>query len=118
MSRPCFTGLPWVLSTVIDRQRVFVSIVRAICNVWRKINGTTFLTDEQNELSLCPPEGPRNLSVSNSLCFCTAHTSSHVSSELYAFRCLLGHYNMYEVGGNVVYYERLKTNVKESTRFL
>ncbi len=28
---------------------------------------------------------------SNSLCFCTTHTSSHVSSELCTFRCLHGH---------------------------
>ncbi len=30
-------------------------------------------------------------SRSNSLCFCAAHTSSHVSSEFYTFTCLLGH---------------------------
>ena len=28
---------------------------------------------------------------SNSLCFCAAQASAHVSSEIYVFRCLLGH---------------------------
>jgi hypothetical protein len=43
-------------------------------------------------LSLCSWEGPANLVYrSKSLCFCTAHTSSHVSSELCTFRGLHGH---------------------------
>ncbi len=47
-----------------DRQRkCFCVDVRAICNVWTKINYATFLTDEQNTLSLCPVEDPRNLFV-------------------------------------------------------
>ncbi len=37
-----------------------MSIVRDICNVYRKIYCATFVTDEQNTLSLCPTEGPRN----------------------------------------------------------
>ena len=46
---------------MIDRQSVSSSIVRAICNVFRKNNYATFVTDEQNALSLCPAKGRRNL---------------------------------------------------------
>ena len=51
------------LSAVIDRQMVSVVIVRGLCDVWSKINSVTFVTDEQNELSLCPGEDPPNLVV-------------------------------------------------------
>ncbi len=51
------------LSPVIDRQMVSVVIVRGLCDVWSKINSVTFVTDEQNELSLCPGEDPPNLVV-------------------------------------------------------
>ena len=42
-----------------DRQRT----VLYMCDVWRNMNTVTFVTDEQNALSLCPPEGPANLVV-------------------------------------------------------
>ena len=48
-------------SEVIDGQSVSTVIVRGLCDVWRKINSATFVTDEQNARSLCPPEGPANL---------------------------------------------------------
>ena len=48
-------------SSTIDRNSVSVVIVRGLCDVWRNINSVTFVTDEQNPLSLCPPEGPANL---------------------------------------------------------
>ncbi len=48
---------------MIDRQSVSVSIVRTICNLSRKIDYTTSVTDEQNDLSLCPPEDRTNLVV-------------------------------------------------------
>jgi hypothetical protein len=48
-------------SPVIDRPRVSVSIVRGLCDVWRKIKSARFITDEQNTLPLCPGEDPVNL---------------------------------------------------------
>ena len=48
-------------SPVIDRQSVSAVIVRGLCDVWSKMNSDTFITDEQNVLSLCPTEGPANL---------------------------------------------------------
>ena len=50
-------------SVVIDRQSVSVSIVRARCDLSRKINYATLVTDEQNALSLCSSEGRSNLVV-------------------------------------------------------
>ena len=50
-------------SPVIDRQSVSVVIVRGLCDVWNKMNSSTFVTDEQNVFSLCPAEGPVNLVV-------------------------------------------------------
>jgi hypothetical protein len=52
------------LSHPIDRQSVSVMIVRGqcdVCIVCNKINSTTFVTDEQNALSLCPAQDPANL---------------------------------------------------------
>ena len=53
--------------SVIDRQSVSVVIVRGLCDVWTrifcKINSVTFVTDEQNTLSLCRAEGPSNLVI-------------------------------------------------------
>ena len=46
---------------VIIRQSVSVVIVRGLCDVFSNINSVTFVTDEQNALSLCPAEGPANL---------------------------------------------------------
>ena len=48
-------------SLTIDRQGFSVAIVRGLCDVWRNMNAVTFVTDEQNALSLCPAEGPANL---------------------------------------------------------
>jgi hypothetical protein len=56
-------------SVVIDRQSVSVSIVRAICDLSRKINCSTLVTDEQNTLSLCPAEAPANLVTVRITCF-------------------------------------------------
>jgi hypothetical protein len=50
-------------SSVIDRQSVSLVIVRGLCDVWSKIKSVTFVTDEQNALSLCPVEVPANLVV-------------------------------------------------------
>ena len=61
-------GLPCVFSVVIDRQSVSVVIVSAIRWGWRKINCAAFVTDEQNALSLCPPEGPTNLVAARIRC--------------------------------------------------
>ena len=43
-----------------DRQR---TVVRGLCDVWRKIKSTTFPTDEQNKFLLCPGEGPTSMVV-------------------------------------------------------
>ena len=51
LTRPCFTGLPRCFSEVIDRQSFSLSIVRAICDLSRKINCATLVTDEQMMLS-------------------------------------------------------------------
>ena len=48
-------------SPVIDRQRFSAAIVRGLCDVWSNMNDTTFETDEQITLSLCPAQGPANL---------------------------------------------------------
>ena len=48
-------------SPAIDRQSFSVSIVRGLCDVWSNMNAATFVTDEQNTLSLCPTEGPTNM---------------------------------------------------------
>ncbi len=77
-------GLPCVFSEVIDRECVSTSIVRAICNVWRKINCATFVTDEQNELSLCPAEGPRNLLVSERALHTEHRRRLHVAGTISA----------------------------------
>ncbi len=45
----------WTNSTCIS-----VVIVRGLCDVCRNINSVTFVTDEQNTLSLCPEEAPVN----------------------------------------------------------
>ncbi len=50
-------------SESFDRQSVSPVIVRGLCDVWSKIDSSTFVTDEQNAFSLCPPEGPANLVV-------------------------------------------------------
>ncbi len=34
---------------------------QGLCDVWRKINSATFVTEEQNTISLCPVEDPTNL---------------------------------------------------------
>ena len=81
-------GLSRGFSVVIDREDVFPSIVRVTCNDWRKINCATFVTD----VLTVSCKRPEKLACrSNSLCFCGAHASSHVSSEIYTFTCLLGH---------------------------
>ena len=48
-------------SPVMDRQSVSVVIVRELCDVCNNMNSVTFVTDEQNALSLCPAEAPANL---------------------------------------------------------
>ena len=50
-------------SPVIDRQSVSTVIVRGLCDVWSNMNSATFVTDEQNVHSLCPPEVATNLVV-------------------------------------------------------
>ena len=57
----CWQETTVCFSTVIDRQSVSVVIVRGLCDVWSNMNSTTFVTDEQNVLSLCPLEGVGNL---------------------------------------------------------
>ena len=63
---------------MIDRESVFPSIVRAICNVWRKINCAAFVTDEQNALSLCPVEGRANLVPVRIRCVSVLRTHPHM----------------------------------------
>ena len=63
---------------MIDRESVSASIVRAICDVWRKMNCATFVTDEQNALSLCPAEGPRNLLAVRIRCVSVLRTHPHM----------------------------------------
>ncbi len=53
----CYREDTVCFSTVIDRQSVSVVIVRGLCDVWNQMNCVTFVTDEQNELSLCQVEG-------------------------------------------------------------
>ena len=39
-------------STVIDRESVFPTIFRGLCDVWRTLESATFVTDEKNTSSL------------------------------------------------------------------
>jgi hypothetical protein len=48
-------------SPVIDRRSDSVVIVRGLCGVWINMNAATFVTDEQDALSLCPAEDVANL---------------------------------------------------------
>jgi hypothetical protein len=48
-------------SPAIDRQSFSASIVRGLCDAWSNMKAATFVTDEQNALSLCPAEGPANM---------------------------------------------------------
>ena len=57
----CFFQTTVCFSVVIDRQSFSVTIVRGLCDVWTNMNVVTFVTEEQNALSLCPGEGPSNL---------------------------------------------------------
>ena len=59
----CCLEVTMGFSLTIDRQGFSVTIIRGLCDVWRNMNAVTFVTDEQNTLSLCPPEGPGNLVV-------------------------------------------------------
>ncbi len=59
--------------------------------VWNKINSVTVVIDEQNTLSLCPTEVPVNLVVVRITCLFPTKATSHVSSYLWTFRCLVGH---------------------------
>ena len=73
----------WLQTTVysseaIDRQSVSPVIVRGLCDVWNKINSPTFVTDEQNAFSLCPPEGPENLVVVRIHCVSVVCTEPHM----------------------------------------
>ena len=80
-------------SPAIDRQRFSAAIVRGLCDVWSNINAATFVTDEQNALSLCPAEGPAKLVAVRirglSLRRMQPHTylrssaPSHVQSDVY-----------------------------------
>ncbi len=78
LGRPCFKDLPRGFSAAIDRQTVCSSIVREICNVWRKINCATFVTDEQNALSLCPAKGRRNFLAVRIPCVSVVRTHPHM----------------------------------------
>ena len=65
-------------SPVIDRQSVSTVIVRGLCDIWRKMNSGTFVTDEQNVLSLCPEEGPTNLVAVRIRCLSVWHRQPHM----------------------------------------
>ena len=90
MARPCSTGLPWVFFVVIDSESFSETIFRAICNVWTKINYTTFVTDVQTkcDLTVSYRKPEKLVCRSNSLCVC-AHmyprrsTRLDVYSEMY-----------------------------------
>ena len=65
-------------SPVIDRQSVSTVIVRGLCDVWSKMNSVTFVTDEQNVLSLCPGEDPTNLVAVRIRCRSVRHVEPHM----------------------------------------
>ncbi len=63
-------------------------------NVWRKIKCVSFVTDEQNALSLCPTTGRRNFLPVRIPCVSVLRTYPHMYPQrlmIYVFRCLLGH---------------------------
>jgi hypothetical protein len=62
----------------IDRRSVSVVIVRGLCDVWCNNNSTTFVTDEQNTLSLCPMEGEANVVTVRIRCLSVCHMQPHV----------------------------------------
>ena len=68
-------------SPVIDRQRVSVAIVRGLCDVWINMNSSTFVTDEENALSLCPAEGPSCLVVVRIHGLSVRHMEPHIYSR-------------------------------------
>jgi hypothetical protein len=57
----CYLETTVRLSQAIDRQSVSVMIVGGQCDVCSEINSVTFVTDEQNALSLCLVQDPANL---------------------------------------------------------
>ncbi len=64
-------------SPVIDRPRVSVSIVRGLCDVWSKIKSTSFITDEQNAVPLCPGEDLGNLVTVRIRCLSVLYIQPH-----------------------------------------
>ncbi len=54
--RMCCLEATVCFSSAIDGQSVSAVIVRGLCDVCNNINAVTFVTDEQNARSLCPPE--------------------------------------------------------------
>jgi len=71
-------GTAVYFSSVIDRQSVSVVIVRRLCDVWRKMKSVTFVTDEQNVLSLCPGERPTNLVTVRIRCLSVQRIQPHM----------------------------------------
>ena len=63
---------------MIDSQSVSTVIVRGLCDVYNNINSVTFVTDEQNALSLCPAEGPANLVAVRIRCVSVLRTHPHM----------------------------------------
>ena len=65
-------------SSAIDGQSVSAVIVRGLCDVCNNINSVTFVTDEQNALSLCPAEGPGNLVAVRIPCLSVWRSQPHM----------------------------------------
>jgi hypothetical protein len=74
----CCLEVTVCLSQTIDRQSVSVMIVRGQCDVCSKINSPTFVTDEQNALSRCPPQDPANLVVVRIGCLSVWYIQPHM----------------------------------------
>jgi hypothetical protein len=65
-------------SPVIDRRSVSTVIIRGQCDVWSNKNSATFLTDEQNALSLCPAQGVANLVAVRIRCLSVRRMQPHI----------------------------------------
>ena len=73
----CYCEATVCFSPAIDRQRFSAAIVRELCDVWSTMNAATFVTDEQNALSLCPAEETANLVAVRIRGFSLRHMETH-----------------------------------------
>ena len=68
-------------SLVIERESVSTTIVRAMCDVNRRVESVTFVRDEQNVVSLWTTDDPPNLIVVRVRCLSVLHTHPHMYPE-------------------------------------